>query len=763
MSIYINLFKFLDNKVNCQTIIKEDLVDYFMQFTNSNKTCNSNKKEKNDIFLNFNSNYKSNFKKVNFNSSEKFPSKNFYGKSNNNKNSEKSLNAFNDWNYNIYNINGKNKTDLQYNYQSFAENNSFKEDNHEINNPFTSDYNIQFDKYNEILSSKKINNNCIIKRDNKESFENKRIIYNKIKNKNKLSPREINDKDNSKNYFMNSSQKTIDRLINNSPHYSKEFYILASNEKSSDSQKENQRLNANKELSFNNKIQRKSSIISRYNTINNNLINSIKHYSFINGNIDIDNKNFENKKTFDKYLIAEDKKPIISNSKENIKEEFKQLNKRLIFKQEKVQNYKKDNNEAIKSVRENFLVSLNFIKNDQPIEIQRLLEEVENYVNNKKVLNEENFKEILEKRFSMKKLTEKKENSSFDKFENSAKGRFFKNFLKLNSNDDYKRLIQNLNASGGEVNFNSIQSPSKFFLELIGMKNNDKNKNNSTLMYEAENSNLVNDFLIEDRGQRPKINSKNNEQFNCIINNFKNEFSENQIEQNDKNDNNYIFFNQKLKINNIENRINYNSSDKQNILKKESNNIYLNKSTSEIPIKLTNLKNLSDAQNKNNVDHNCFHFLGIKPKFFLEKKRSILGNKGFKYRMFNSDDKRFCLDLLKIFDLHSVAKFCNIPIKSLKRWTIMGPERKKGGGRKTRDPEMETKLILWINEQIEKGILITTKMIKEKALELTKIQDFLASKGWFVKFQKKYNFKIPKKITKNYKYFGIVTENDNFN
>ena len=38
------------------------------------------------------------------------------------------------------------------------------------------------------------------------------------------------------------------------------------------------------------------------------------------------------------------------------------------------------------------------------------------------------------------------------------------------------------------------------------------------------------------------------------------------------------------------------------------------------------------------------------------------------------------------------ANHFGVPLKSLKRWMKVGWQRKKGGGRKTKDPEMEKRL-----------------------------------------------------------------------
>ena len=89
-------------------------------------------------------------------------------------------------------------------------------------------------------------------------------------------------------------------------------------------------------------------------------------------------------------------------------------------------------------------------------------------------------------------------------------------------------------------------------------------------------------------------------------------------------------------------------------------------------------------------------------------------------------------------------------MKSLKRWIMVGTERKKGkvylekgGGRKLKDPEMERKLLVWYqnHHEINRNI-VTAKLMRQKALELTKCKDFIASKGWLNKFKRQYNIKL---------------------
>ena len=85
-----------------------------------------------------------------------------------------------------------------------------------------------------------------------------------------------------------------------------------------------------------------------------------------------------------------------------------------------------------------------------------------------------------------------------------------------------------------------------------------------------------------------------------------------------------------------------------------------------------------------------------------------------------------------------------------------------GGGRKIRDPEMEKKLYAWYNQLKIEGIPVTPKMIKQKALDITKFKDFIASKGWLEKFKRKFNLELSREnkdscSTVNFSISTIVT------
>ena len=116
--------------------------------------------------------------------------------------------------------------------------------------------------------------------------------------------------------------------------------------------------------------------------------------------------------------------------------------------------------------------------------------------------------------------------------------------------------------------------------------------------------------------------------------------------------------------------------------------------------------------------------------------------------MMSSEIKRKCIEMAKTKNLNIVAATFNVPLKSLKRWLVVGSERKKGilivnligGGRKVRDPEMEERLYNWYLQYRKVGNKsVTAKMIKKKALDFSKFDSFSASKGWLEKYKRKYN------------------------
>ena len=177
--------------------------------------------------------------------------------------------------------------------------------------------------------------------------------------------------------------------------------------------------------------------------------------------------------------------------------------------------------------------------------------------------------------------------------------------------------------------------------------------------------------------------------------------------------------------------------------------------------------NLNDESYISNIIQQVYNIIKDK-KINSSKMNEILQvNDDDKYRkhyfMFTSEAKQFCLDLINVkklsFDI--VMKMCKVPRKSLRRWSHVGCNRKKGCGRKTRNPEMESKLVEWYKDVINQNISVSAKMIRDKAVEISEDKDFLASKGWLEKFKKKFNIRIVPHKNKNFK--KIITFKEKIN
>lgn len=86
-----------------------------------------------------------------------------------------------------------------------------------------------------------------------------------------------------------------------------------------------------------------------------------------------------------------------------------------------------------------------------------------------------------------------------------------------------------------------------------------------------------------------------------------------------------------------------------------------------------------------------------------------------------------------------VSNSLGVPVKNIRRWNTHGVWRKAGAGRKRIDPEMEERLYGWISQNYEEGDTVNKETLREQALLLTSKPVFMASKGWLVKFVKRYS------------------------
>ena len=120
-----------------------------------------------------------------------------------------------------------------------------------------------------------------------------------------------------------------------------------------------------------------------------------------------------------------------------------------------------------------------------------------------------------------------------------------------------------------------------------------------------------------------------------------------------------------------------------------------------------------------------------KPKKKISKKKKKRG----KYRICTMNIKKEAIRIARIKSIKEASDIMNIPEKNIKRWMKNGPERKKGAGRKTLDPQMESKLLEWIANDYKKlGEFPDNKDIKLQAKFFSISPQFKASKGWCDKF-----------------------------
>ena len=108
------------------------------------------------------------------------------------------------------------------------------------------------------------------------------------------------------------------------------------------------------------------------------------------------------------------------------------------------------------------------------------------------------------------------------------------------------------------------------------------------------------------------------------------------------------------------------------------------------------------------------------------------------YKICTSNTKLEAVHLAMHHPPKKVAEIMNIPEKNIKRWLVLGVERKKGAGRKMTDPSMEDNLLEWIrNFHKTFSKLPDQSMLKKQAFQFSSNSCFKASKGWCDKFIKR--------------------------
>lgn len=160
--------------------------------------------------------------------------------------------------------------------------------------------------------------------------------------------------------------------------------------------------------------------------------------------------------------------------------------------------------------------------------------------------------------------------------------------------------------------------------------------------------------------------------------------------------------------------------------------------------------NCKEDSKKINKFEKLFPFKIEKIPKFIYKKPVVLFNrnncenlsttsKRGKYKMFSEIEKERYLEMIKYMDIKEIAAEYDVPLKNLKRWLKVGFNRKKGCGRKVRDPELELNLINWYKDKRINNKQVTVNKFMTKAKMLSNLSDFKASKGWLNKVRIKHN------------------------
>ena len=253
----------------------------------------------------------------------------------------------------------------------------------------------------------------------------------------------------------------------------------------------------------------------------------------------------------------------------------------------------------------------------------------------------------------------------------------------------------------------------------INFNNNNSSKN--------QNTKRKNNFSLKSSNS-PKIKD---------INNFSFSFSKSRSKSKSK-DNQILYKNSKIK-----NNLNNNLIEPKLI--KRKNKKYIRDIKALFPNENSNLNeqnflcsyssstkanSIKEAKRKRNL---------LKTKIKSKKAYRYGSKRPKRYNILNEEIKKKLLQDAQTMKTIEVAKKYGISTRNINRWKKIGIKRKKGSGRKLRDPALEKKLLIWFNTQDK--MKITSKLFKEKALEFSNNINFRASSGWLTNMKKKYHIK----------------------
>lgn len=325
------------------------------------------------------------------------------------------------------------------------------------------------------------------------------------------------------------------------------------------------------------------------------------------------------------------------------------------------------------------------------------------------------------------------------------KNKFFQPMTNFNMNwlntpqfeqEDYKLFLTN-------------EKNCPYYLSQQNSPINEKWNQNSNSDYSNSKSNILNLMCKSSLFNNKKNKDYNNQniKFNLFnnIRSYENTPAKN-IFINNINDNNPLKKMAKI----VKNKILINSDNssqnknKNNFSEKKENNNPLNSEViSHIPV----IENKEPQNNKfkilifSNSSHKSKK-LKKKLKIFQKIKKNYLythKQRNSKYKILDEETKKNIIRDAKVMRTSEVSEKYGISSRNINRWKKIGILRKKGSGRKFKDPSLESRMMIWYNFQDKEKI--TAKQFKEKALELSNNESFRASTGWLTNIKKKYKIK----------------------
>ena len=382
---------------------------------------------------------------------------------------------------------------------------------------------------------------------------------------------------------------------------------------------------------------------------------------------------------------------------------------------------------------------------------------------NSKLFNNENFSLFNEnKKIDNDSLI--KLNSSIFKIDTKKSINNINREKKIDLNNDNNQIISFINSNNNCEN--EINSFNDMNIENIYRENKDNcnlniNKKNDSLNFnnclnENINNNEIKEYLTELKSFTKRIinsleliYSKNEYLLNPSkdIDSIKSEkdIEKNRNIKNEEKENSII----------TDNLINQKKVNNDNAYTKEENNLLspkINPNFFEKEKKIKSFLNMNRAKKifkpknhtikeESNINNNIIHSK-VKSLKRIGNRKFNIKSRGLRYNILTEEmKKQLLLDAMNMRTVE-VAKKYGISTRNVNRWKKKGIQRKKGSGRKFKDPRLERKILEWYRMQ-DKDTL-TSRQFKEKAIELSDNKTFRASSGWLTNMKRKYNINFKK-------------------